>query len=291
MFFTSFSVFLEHDKIRKRKMKIKDLFILFFFICITHELQIKKLISKNNEINEIKKQEYIIFGAGALLSSSAYFLENKELTPTEDILKLNKNNINFIDKKFITDYSVNSDNISDITLYTSLALPIIYSLFADYSTEEFINFNFRYAQMQLLNAGITLWTKNLVTRYRPYTYQENLDMKVRRQSDGRNSFYSGHTTIAFGAASYFAYAYELSDNSRLSKNIVWISSIGLASSTGLFRILAGKHFLSEVIIGAAVGTGLGIMFVKQNSQNIFLTNTSKQVENIQIQYFTINFRI
>lgn len=225
------------------------------------------------------------------MSGSGYLYDNKELTPVEDILKLDKKNINFIDKNFIFETQIHQGSISDILLYTSLAMPIVYSFFADFTTQDFINFNFRYAQMQLLNAGITLWTKNLVTRYRPYTYQENLEMKDRRQSDGRNSFYSGHTTMAFGAATYLAYSYELTNNSRLNKNLVWVGTFALASSTGLFRIFEQKHFLSDILVGSIVGTGLGILFAKQNSQNLFLTNTSKQVENVQIQYLTLNFKL
>ncbi len=272
-------------------MTIKDLIILVFFICFIHEIQIKKLISKNNKISEIKKQEYVVLGAGALLSGGALLIQNKELTPIEDILKLDKKNINFIDGRLMPQPVYHQPNVSDITLYTSLALPIIYSIFGDFTTQDFINFNFRYTQMQLLNAGITMWTKNLVTRYRPYTYQENLDIKDKRQSDGRNSFFSGHTTMATAAAVYFAYTYELSENTRLSKDLVWAGSLTLASSTGILRMYEQKHFYTDVLTGVLVGTSLGILFVKQNSQNIFITNTSKQVENVQFQYLTLNFKL
>lgn len=272
-------------------MTIKDLFIILILIWFTHEIQIKKLISNDLKINEINSNDYLLFGTGALLSGSALLIENKELTPLEDILKLNKKNINSFDRNFMFEENLDFKLASDITVYTSLALPIIYSFFTDFTKEEFVNYNFKYAQLQLINAGITMWTKNLVTRYRPYTYDNNLEMKDRRKSDGRNSFFSGHTTMAFGAATYLAYSYELTNNSRLNKNLVWGGTLVLASSTGLFRILAGRHFLSDVLIGAVVGSGLGILIVENSMKNISLSNTSIQLENVQINYFTINFKI
>ena len=45
--------------------------------------------------------------------------------------------------------------------------------------------------------------------------------------------------------------------SDIDKKIVWISALGLASATGYFRIAADKHYFSDVLVGAIVGSLIG----------------------------------
>ena len=49
----------------------------------------------------------------------------------------------------------------------------------------------------------------------------------------------------------------LTNYSDIDKKIVWISALGLASSTGYFRIAADKHYFSDVFVGAIVGSLVG----------------------------------
>lgn len=190
-------------------------------------------------------------------------------------------------------FNFNSDIklASDITVYTSLALPILYSLVSEMDNKEILNYNLKYAQLQLLNAGINLWTKNLVTRYRPYVYDSELERSKRQSTDGRNSFYSGHTTMAFASAVFLAYSIENSNFTRLTKNLVWTGSLTLASSTGILRMLSGQHYFTDVLLGAVVGSSLAIIIFESYKQNINITNTSKQVDNLQINYFTFSFKL
>jgi membrane-associated phospholipid phosphatase len=72
------------------------------------------------------------------------------------------------------------------------------------------------------------------------------------------SFFSGHTTWAFAlAASSGTVAsmrgYELAP-------VVWAVGLPLAAATGYLRIAADRHYLSDVLVGAAVGTAVGIGF-------------------------------
>ncbi|MDJ0764150.1 MAG: phosphatase PAP2 family protein [Myxococcota bacterium] len=39
---------------------------------------------------------------------------------------------------------------------------------------------------------------------------------------------------------------------------MWIFSYGIAAAVGTFRVVAGAHFLSDVIVGAITGVGLGL---------------------------------
>ena len=61
-----------------------------------------------------------------------------------------------------------------------------------------------------------------------------------------SSFPSGHTTVAFAAATVFAMEYK-------NTKIVPILSYGAASLIGLSRITENRHWLTDVIAGAALG--------------------------------------
>ena len=78
-----------------------------------------------------------------------------------------------------------------------------------------------------------------------------LKYSVRRPRPGsveeRNSFPSGHTATAFTGATLLAHEY--------GHRSVWIPIAGytLATASGVMRILNNRHYVSDVIVGAAVG--------------------------------------
>ena len=218
-------------------------------------------------------------------------MEDYSQSNLNTITNLDKNNINFLDKNFVFNFDKDIKLSSDIALGTTLALPVIYSLFNSSDFGEFFNYNIKYVQVLGLTSSLVLISKNFIDRYRPYTYDKNLDIEMRKSYDGRNSFFSGHTAVAFSSAVFLAYNVENSDASRVTKNLVWAGSMALASSTGILRILAGKHFLTDVIVGAVVGSAIAILISENYYENIFINNTSTSIENMQINYLTFKFKI
>ena len=106
-------------------------------------------------------------------------------------------------------------------------------------------------------AGITaLLIKGVAGRARPYVVSDTNphDYSVGRgfRDDGYTSFPSGHVTTAFAAAS--AASQEISylwpHASRLWTPVLFTS----ASLVGAARIYEDKHWASDVVAGAAVGT-------------------------------------
>ena len=98
------------------------------------------------------------------------------------------------------------------------------------------------------NAAGTL-IKYAAGRARPYAEDGKRRFTPFRFKSARTSFPSGHTVSAFSLASVFAARSE----SRAVKVMVY----SLASSVALQRVYADKHWASDVLAGAAIGTAVG----------------------------------
>ncbi len=114
-------------------------------------------------------------------------------------------------------------------------------------------------------AGITtVLIKGIVGRGRPYVVSDTnpRDYRAGRgfRDDSYTSFPSGHVTVAFAAASTASQeiSYLWPDASHL-----WTPALFTAASlVGVARIYEDKHWASDVIAGAAVGTIVSRVVVK-----------------------------
>ena len=68
--------------------------------------------------------------------------------------------------------------------------------------------------------------------------------------DGGSSFPSGHSVQAWAAATVIANEYH-------EKRTVQLAAYGIASAVSLARFTAGKHYISDVLIGSVLGYGIG----------------------------------
>ena len=71
------------------------------------------------------------------------------------------------------------------------------------------------------------------------------------------SFVSGHTSFAFAAATS-AGMVARQRGSRYEPAI-WAAGLTLAASVGYLRIAGDKHYLSDVLVGAVLGTATGLI--------------------------------
>lgn len=116
--------------------------------------------------------------------------------------------------------------------------------------------------------GLTTLFKHVVGRERPMARGCREDPE-RRQSDpscdSRSdpdiepaSFFSGHTSLAFTSAALMCLNHtQLNLFGREGGAAMCATGVALASTVGLLRILADRHYASDVIIGALVGVVAG----------------------------------
>ncbi len=112
------------------------------------------------------------------------------------------------------------------------------------------------------NAAGTL-LKYAVGRSRPYTGDGKRRFVPFGFKSSGTSFPSGHTMSAFSVASVFA--------ARADSNWVKVLSYALASGVAAQRIYADKHWASDVLAGAAIGTLVGRDVAGGGGRNSALT--------------------
>jgi len=96
-------------------------------------------------------------------------------------------------------------------------------------------------------------------RERPFVHVLTEDEKPRQShpSDNNLSFYSGHTTLSFAIATASGTIASLRDY-RL-KHLVWGTLVPMAALTGFLRIAGDRHYFTDVLTGAVLGSAVGIL--------------------------------
>jgi len=149
--------------------------------------------------------------------------------------------------------SMDKDIIPNSVFYSRLASNIILNMFTDseISKDSYKN--------------IFLFKKSLIYTYVFTEYVKSVVKRTRPDGEDNRSFFSGHTSTTFAAATYlwkelddFYDNWNLTNSNNMLKNVFEISTFsvlyGWAGFVGYSRIRDNKHYLSDVIIGAAVGT-------------------------------------
>ena len=185
--------------------------------------------------------------------------------------------------------SMDKDIIPNLIFHTRLAVNISLNLFTD------TNINSENYQR------IFLFKKSLLYTYVLTEYVKNLVKRTRPDGSDDRSFFSGHTSTTFAAAT-FLYK-ELHDSfdkwglTRKSKfwratfeTVSFGTLYGWAGYVGYSRIKDKKHYLSDVLVGALVGTAISYFLYESNfgEDNCFLHNFSVQSFN---EILALNFKL
>lgn len=96
----------------------------------------------------------------------------------------------------------------------------------------------------IICSGVTAAMKYSINRDRPFITYPDI---VQKSPAGSPAFPSGHTSIAFSAATSLSLSYP--------KWYIVIPSYSWAASVGYSRMHLGVHYPSDVIVGAMVGAG------------------------------------
>lgn len=102
-------------------------------------------------------------------------------------------------------------------------------------------------------------TKIAFARERPFVHAmpDEERIKTALPSDNNVSFYSGHTALSFTLASAAGTVATLRGYRLMP--LVWSTLMPLAAVTGYLRIAADRHYFTDVLTGAVIGSAVGVL--------------------------------
>ncbi len=166
----------------------------------------------------------------------------------------------FPDNLSIFPYNYGMDFACEVLFGASLLLPAASFIGADFNS--IMETGVMFIETMLLTFGTKDLIKDLVVRYRPYTY-----VSSPVDDDYMNSFPSGHTAVAFAISGFASYVFcGLNPDSEWKIPVV-AASYSMAAATALLRIFSGNHFPTDVAAGAVIGTiyGIGVPWLHKSS--------------------------
>ena len=197
---------------------------------------------------------------GFLLIQNKDDIDPEEFARIENDLDGAIDDINFIDRWAAGNHDEDANKISDIPFAISFAAPFA-MLFDDEINDHTGQYIGLYIESLATTAAMYTITAGLVDRSRPYVYDDSgVTGRDRRMSNnGQRSFYSGHVAATATATFFMAKAYSDFNPDATGKFWVWTGAAVLPASVGYFRIQAGQHFLTDVLLGYTLGAATGIL--------------------------------
>jgi len=203
------------------------------------------------------KKESIIFGSGIGLGVIGLIINDDILPFTlDEINALNRNDVNKFDRSATYNWSPTAGNASDIIIAATILSPALLA-FSDEVRNDFTPVLVMYFQTLILSEVLPLTLKGITQRTRPFVYNENAPLEEKQTEDAKRSFFSGHTSAAFAMAVFLSTVYSDYHPNSKWKPFVWGVSLLAASTVGYLRYAAGKHFTTDIITGALVGSAVG----------------------------------
>ena len=148
------------------------------------------------------------------------------------------------------------DLVSDFTRYSVMLWPVVDALMVaavDRNPQVGAQMMLMTGQSMALTGFATRLVKTAAGRPRPYQQDCNPDLEDCAETGA--SFFSGHTATAFTGAGLVCVQHRHLDlyGGGWGDKAACGMALTAASATGIFRILADKHWTSDVLVGASVG--------------------------------------
>ncbi len=223
----------------------------------------------------LKKTDFaLVSGAIFLNFADNLFLRNSiEPMEADEILALNRNQINRFDRSATWQWSPGSGRASDDTRAVLAYAPFVLLLpeIGKGEMNHALTLGGMYLEALTICQGMNAVTKSWMGRKRPFLYNTSLDDEYRVTVGGGKeayrSFFSAHTSGAFCSAVFLSKTFTDIYGKSAMSYIVWGTSLTLAGITGYLRYDAGMHFPTDIITGALIGSAVGYLIPVLHKKN------------------------
>lgn len=232
--------------------------VVLIIIMILISFNIKSQEGASPYKTEFWKDGSWITGSVALNVLGVITIQNKEDLTAEEFSNLDESDIWEIDRWAAGNYSAKADELSYIPFYASFATPLLFLLGED-ERKNFGQISVMFVETMATTGALFTITAGTVQKSRPLVYNENLSMDERRDSDAQRSFFAGHTAATAAASFFTAKVFQDFNPDSPAVPYVWAGAVAVPAYVGYLRTKAGKHFLTDNLIGFGIGAACGIL--------------------------------
>ena len=252
---------------------MRTLKIVFIFVCIFTSTLYSQFnnnsfynnFTNSSIINNVQSDIVRFYDVGLHLFKSPLQFNKQDFYLTSAILGLTAVSLPFdepIRKEALRNQSKPLDKISFITekfgnpKYSAILSGALYGSGLLLDDKYIRETGQMLAEALLFNGLITTGAKMMFSRGRPFTNEGSyeIDLFEFESNFKETSLPSGHTSTAFTAATILS--------NRIDNMYVSIALYSMASLTALQRIYVDRHWFSDTILGAALGTVIGLKVIK-----------------------------
>ena len=183
---------------------------------------------------------------------------DKPKSDIADIQALDKSKLNGLDRWAAGMHDEKATATSDYFFYSSIPFPFL--LLLDKKVRhEAPRVGFLYLESMAITGLLYTGTDYFVDRYRPETYNTDKPASERVDGNYRNAFFAGHVALVGTATFFMAKIYNDYHPNNNWKYVMWGGAILATGTTAYLRHKAGKHFPTDIAVGAAVGVLSGVL--------------------------------
>ncbi|MGI4760963.1 MAG: phosphatase PAP2 family protein [Janthinobacterium lividum] len=200
----------------------------------------------------------IIAGELAISGFGLYRSMQRDGLTNAELAALNKNDVPKFDRFSAGYYSESAQTTSDLLCYPTLVIAPGLLALSPAIRSHYGQTLVLYVQTVL--AADALFTTSIgnIARYRPFLYGTQ-GGDLRNGHIATNSFFAGHTAHTAAATFFAAKVFHDYNPDSPARPYVWGAAAVVPVAVAYFRIEAGKHFLSDNIVGYAVGAAVGVV--------------------------------
>ena len=200
----------------------------------------------------------VILGLGAASAFGLYRVQQKSGLSDAELANLKKSDVPSFDRWSAGYYSESAQTASDLLCYPTLLIAPGLLALNDNVRSRYGQVAALYLETMLASDALFTTSVGNIYRYRPYLYGSE-GGSGRSGKIATNSFFAGHTAHTATATFFAAKVMHDFNPGYAGEPFVWGAAAVVPAAVAYFRIQAGKHFLSDNIVGYTVGATMGIV--------------------------------
>ncbi|WP_026899417.1 phosphatase PAP2 family protein [Daejeonella oryzae] len=186
-------------------------------------------------------------------------IQNIEPLTDAELAAKSSSDVFFIDRHTAGDFSRRADKDSYIPFYGSFAAVPIAALLNKNQRSHMGQVMVLFVETMGLTGSLYTMTAGTIRRSRPLVYSTNVSDGSRKSKDAQRSFFAGHTAATASATFFAAKVFNDFNPDSKARPYVWAAGAAVPAVVGYLRYKAGKHFLTDNLLGYAIGAGAGIL--------------------------------